>query len=161
MAATLVSAHHSSSSTTCCSVVGKATRSGGCSMSPASALTTSRKALPREWLARSYGSVDVRAVRVDGASMRGGLRSRLAGSGGSAIVPSRFSNPGRLAMAPAMASRSLPVTAWSSHPQPHHERRRSPMPAERSPPTAEGPDEEVGLTEHLIYQMLWLMGLGC
>src|SRR5436305_9854754 len=125
MAAALASAHQSNRSTTSASSRGRATTSGGCSNRPSKARTTSRYDLPYVCPARDSTSDEQISVSVDGGVSRGGGRSNDDSVGAGRAATS--ATPSRAATAAPRAETWSADSASSSQPQPHHDRRRSPM----------------------------------
>src|SRR3954452_4280878 len=80
-AAALASAHQSRRSTTSASSRGRATTSGGCSIRPSNARTTSRYDLPYVWLARDSTSEEQISANADGGVNRGDGKSHDANVG--------------------------------------------------------------------------------
>lgn len=112
--------HQSSASMISCSVVGRTTRSGTWSRSPARLRTTSRNALPCVWAARSAGSSEHSDANPAGAiSPEGPMPSSVMEGTGTGVRSACGSMPRTLLTS---SSSSVPEMASSVSPHPHHER---------------------------------------
>src|SRR5450759_4069133 len=130
MAAKPSELHQSSTATTSTSLVGWATTSGGLSSCPSMLRTTSRKALPWVWAARSALSVRQISCRAAGGITRDCRNEMWSSSGGGRVSIS--SVPNQVLTMSARARSWSAEGAWSSHPQPHHDLVRSVTSAHRS-----------------------------
>ncbi len=130
MAAKPSELHQSSTATTSISSVGWATTSGGLSSCPRMLRTTSRKALPWVWAARSALSVRQISCRAGGGITRDRRNETWSSSGAGRVSIS--SVPNQVLTMSARARSWSAEDAWSSHPHPHHDLVRSVTSAHRS-----------------------------